>query len=45
MWSGEIMSRASPIMINGETYEKNARMATVIPAAGIGRPMKYPWVG
>jgi hypothetical protein len=41
----DIINNESPIMINGETYENKARNATVIPAAGIGRPLKYPTVG
>jgi hypothetical protein len=32
-------------MISGDTYENKAKIATVIPAAGIGRPIKCPCVG
>jgi hypothetical protein len=32
-------------MISGDTYENNAKNATTRPAAGIGRPIKYPCFG
>lgn len=38
--NGEIIRSASPIIIKGETKENNASKATIIPAAGIGRPTK-----
>ena len=37
--SGDIIRRASPIIIKGDTKENNASNATTIPAAGIGRPV------
>ncbi len=41
----ETINNARPIMIIGDTYENIARKATVIPAAGIGRPRKCSCVG
>ncbi len=38
--SGEIIRRATPIMIKGETKENKASIATTRPAAGMGRPLK-----
>jgi hypothetical protein len=34
------MRIASPIIIKGDTKENNASNATIIPATGIGRPIK-----
>jgi hypothetical protein len=41
----DIINSARPIIIIGDTYENNARKATVKPAAGIGSPIKCPCVG
>jgi hydrogenase maturation factor len=41
----EIINNARIIIIVGDTYENNAKNPTVIPAAGIGRPKKWPCVG
>jgi hypothetical protein len=38
--NGEIIRKASPIIIKGDTKENNASNATTIPAAGMGRPTK-----
>jgi len=37
---GEIMRIESPIMMRGETNEKKARRAMIIPAIAIGKPRR-----